>query len=277
MNVLRDLLRKKSTEPQEPVIEPDKSPPKPENVLEQTVNEALPIPVQLKKTEDQLRQESLRTMGFLEAAREEKGNFCLTLGEGDKRAVLLVAPVKGVKTEDFIKGEDGLADFTFAVTRTDYVLLTAEGPRRISFSQADDPNPLYQGNKLKERNEKATQDEGKFNGIVNQLSKKGQVNLINSGYQEYRSEYNGRESVDVTLSIGIPGSTADQDNFRRRTKREEKDKFSKSNNSGVITDDATSLQAIKNSLDSVQSPLQAKMADTRAQIQSVSAIRQGLK
>lgn len=276
MNVIKDLLRKKSTESSAPAVEPDKSPPKPANILEQTVNDALPIPVQLKKTEDQLRLESLQTMAYLEAAREEKGNFCLTLGEGDERTVLLVAPVEGAKAEDLVKSDFGRADYTFAVTRTDYVLLTARGPRRISFSQTD-PNPLYQGNELKERNEKVTQDEGKFKRIVDQLAKKGEVHLKNSGYSEYRSEYNGMEDVDVDLSIGIPGSTADRDNFKKNTKREGRAQFSNSNDSGIITDDATPLQAIKNSLNSVQSPLRAKMVDARAQIQSVGAIRQGLE
>lgn len=273
MNILKDLLRGKSTEPQAPVIEPDKPSPKPANALEQTVNEALPVPVQLKKTEDQLRQESLQTMTYLEAARKEKGNFCLTLGEGDERAVLLAAPVEGIKVEDFVKSK-GMPDYTYTATRTDYVLLTAKGPRRISFLQFD-PSPLYQeGKLLKSHNDQETQEEGKFRKIIDQLVKKGEVNPRNGKYQEWMS---GNGDVEVTFSIDIPGSTSSSDNFRRHTTCRRENEFVNFNVSGVITDDATPVQALRNSLNSVQSPLQARMASARAQIESVNALKQGLK
>ena len=272
MSSLRDLFQSKPKEPQAPVVEPLKSPPKPANDLEQIAYDAPPVVSQLRKTEDQLRQDALQTMTYLEAAREEKGNFCLTLGGGDKRAILLVAPVEGIKAEDFVKNGQG-AGYTHAVTRTDYVLLTAEGPRRISFSRVDS-SPLYSGDKLKTRNNSATLEEERFKGIVDRLVKKGEVDLKYSMYQEWPV---GEGDIDFNLSIGIPGSKSDSDKLHINSRRYKNNDFVNSCISGVITDDVTIAQALKNSLNSVQNPLQARMSDARAQIKSVNTIRQGLK
>ena len=272
MSFLKDWHQLKAKEPQTLVVKPPESPPRPANALEQIVHDVPPVVDQLKKTEDQLRQDALQTMAYLEDARQEKGNFCLTLGEGNKRAVFLIAPVEGIKAEDFVKkGQE--AGYTQAVTRTDYVLLTAEGPRRISFSQVDS-SPLYSGDKLKTRNDWATLQKERLKGIVDRLVKKGEVDLKYSMYQEWPF---GDGDIDVNLSIDIPGSKLDSDKFHINTRRYGNKDFVHSSISGIITDDVTPLQALKNSLNSVQSPLQVRIADAQKQIGSVKAIGQSLK
>ena len=70
------------------------------------------------RSEEESRKEMLHTMDQLEEAREQIGNFCMTIGSGEDRAVLLTEP------------DDSMSNDSEIIEK--YVVFTAHGPRSIT-------------------------------------------------------------------------------------------------------------------------------------------------
>lgn len=213
-------------------------------------------------------------MEIMEAARADKGPFCLTLGEGESRAVLLVAPVEGVEGTSEAPATKYRKAIAYKVKRDDYVLLTANGPRRVSFITEESASNKDQYDA--ERSKKERNEEQRLRRIIDEAIQKGQPNLPDSYFQEYRDA--DRKAVEFTLNIESPDKNP-KNKIRRNTRRmtDEYDVWEGTSNAGIVTDENVVRQALQNSLQKVQAPLNAQLASARSQIKVASSIRDGLK
>jgi hypothetical protein len=274
IDTLLDSIKSKiQPEKTKPITTPvEKVSDTPANALEAAVQQAPSVITELKRNEEQLRQEALNTMQIMEAARVDKGNFCVTLGEGDTRAVLLVAPVVGVRA--FVADSE-FPEFSHA-TRADYVLLTANGPRRVSF--------FSEGRKFPpEFLEREREEQAKFQEFIDLATSSKDpmgVNLKNSSFKNSAED----GLVSYNLELKKPGSVPDsktgkQDSiFRVRGFAGSIDNLPGDGHCifGVARDEVAN-QVLKNSLAKVQSPLRSQVESARSQIQTVGVMRQGVK
>lgn len=237
--------------------------PTPLNPLEKQVAEAPPIVAQAKKATEDLKAEALHTMEIMEAARAVKGPFCLTLGEGENRAVLLVAPIEGNVYDAVSPPNENFPERKHRFTYTDYVALTANGPRRFGF-KTDVESPLYKGSNKDRLIDSEKKELDKFRRFIDGRLESGNVTVKDANYKEGETEW----------SLYIP--TLDKTNVSRRT-RISKSEFAHSEEVDVITDPTITSKALDLSLKKVQNPLKAQIADARSQINATTAISTGLK
>lgn len=230
--------------PPAPVAQPQPEAPRPPaNELEATVEQAPSVVSELQKTEAQKRQEALATMDMLEAARAEKGNFCVTLGKGEYRALLLVAPTETTASQSYY----GQPEITKIVS--DYYLLTAKGIRRIRLDKDGE-------------SQKALQH------AVDSIVKK-QGFLEDSSFTEGPL---GEGKTRYSLNIPVKDrNTAFFLNFDET--RYEENEFATITDRKIDPD--APRQALERSLEAVQSPIRAQIEGTRAQIQAINNLRAG--
>ena len=271
-------LKKKATEWGAATDKPETPALPPANALERTVQDAPPVAARLKRTEEQLRREALQTMAIMEAAREDKGIFCLTLGEGESRGVLLVAPIEGVHGTSVSLATAYRSETTYTATRNDYYLLTAKGPRRVSFhtQYGWGGDSEEQKKERLEYDKKEQKEEERLRAIIDDAIKGNNPNLKDSSFSEWRDS---RGRIEFTLDLNSTRSMEDSRRLRRHTEFAPgyHDQFKDTAKAAIVTDDNAVKQALQNSLEKVQAPLQARLDSARAQIKSTTTIRDGLK
>lgn len=75
---------------------------------------------------------ALKLMGDLEGAKEKLGAFCVTVGEGDDRAIVLLGPLTAIKKTPLVLDiEPGRQQGTMTTTHQDRVLVNSAGVFRI--------------------------------------------------------------------------------------------------------------------------------------------------
>jgi len=226
----------------------------PANDLEKIVQEAPPVVAELKDTEARKREEALKTMGVLEAARADKGNFCITLGEGDSRAVLLSAPVEGRTWE----GPRGSQKAIF----TDYFILTRQGPRRVSFAT--------ESSWLKDDEIRKQQSDLSHLKAIIAEAQKGNPVRPNAYFKEY-----GTEHKEYELEINSVGTLSGQplNEVKRRNYASSSDPTMEG--SGLVSDvvdNAKVQEALSKSIEQAQSPVATQLENARNQIQTLQEI-----
>jgi|GEM_PF-6075754 len=96
--------------------------------LKDTLQKAPDVVTVVNQDRLERRRNYLEVMSEMEKARETKGNFCITIGKDENRVLLLIAPINR-------------SEKSTGQTFTDYVLITTNGPRRLSL----DDNPKVNG------------------------------------------------------------------------------------------------------------------------------------
>ncbi len=266
--------REQKTAPQPTNTPTPEAPPKPLNQLEKQVTEAPSVVVEAKKTEEQLRSEALHTMEIMEAARADKGNFCLTIGEGEKRALLLVAPIEGNVYKTVSPATKYSPESQHSFTYTDYVVLTGKGPRRVGFRTWID-SPLYVGSEKERGLADEKQSAGEFKSIINECIRTGKVHLKESKYVE--EEIGVQKKMQLLLKK--PGADPKENGIERKTLilTDRTSEFDHTKHVDIITDQTLTEKALSQSLKKVQAPIEAQIAATRGQITATAALRNGLK
>jgi hypothetical protein len=241
---------------------PEAAAPPPLGRLESVVATAPNAVGDLQRAKEQRRKEALAQMDYMEAARKEKGNFCVTIGTpGDpKRAVLLVAPREGIQVPVQAGDRpDPAQDFTG--TRTDYIMLTAQGPLRLSFNTQSKHDSVvkYDTERLKAL---------KLN--IEQAIKSKNPVIANSSFDAYE----------------VASGTKVENHFRFQTSRGEQIDTAADYDPGhdrpdnhidAVRDEAVVAQAVQASLQMVQAPIQDQLAGVRNQIKAQAAITKALQ
>jgi len=95
------------------------------------VQEADPTKQLEQQAKEKMREEMRATMTEMEAARDRVGNYCVTIGDGDKRAVMLLEPMILVDHSSGI-GADHRS--TSDITHRLYVYAIEDGFRAMNFT-----------------------------------------------------------------------------------------------------------------------------------------------
>jgi len=97
----------------------------------QVVREAAPTGQLRKEAEEVMNREMLATMAEMEAARGRVGDFCVTIGDGDNRTVILTSPIMLVQ-----KTNEEERDYRIInnVTHALYVFARKDGFRAVNIS-----------------------------------------------------------------------------------------------------------------------------------------------
>lgn len=99
--------------------------------VKKTVQEADPTKQLEQQAKEKMRDEMRATMAEMESARDRVGSYCVTIGDGDKRAVMLAEPMTLVDHSSGI-GADHRA--TSDITHRLYVYATEDGFRAMNFT-----------------------------------------------------------------------------------------------------------------------------------------------
>lgn len=106
-----------------------------EKVIE-IVEDAYPMKLEDQQAKEQLRKTMLATMTEMEEARERIGQYCVTIGEGKTRAVLLLEPQTLTEHSKSVV----LADYWLKSDKTHklYVFATQDGFKALNYTTAID-------------------------------------------------------------------------------------------------------------------------------------------
>jgi len=109
--------------------------------VKKVVQEANPTKLKEQQAKEQLRREMLATMTEMELARERVGQYCVTIGDGSTRAVLLVGPQTLI---DHISGIGSDYRSESDITHRVYVFATQDGFRALNYT-TDVNNQVVEG------------------------------------------------------------------------------------------------------------------------------------
>jgi len=229
---------------------------------EAIVQQAPDVIPHLQQVTEQKEADARTTIEMLEKARADKGNFCVTLGTGEKRAVILVTPLEG-RT---VQKKDQHLDTDYDCK--DYYLITPHGPRRISLVSefrsgveqvAKDDKKYLAGLEL------ALENAVKGNGVI-EAAEFNDYGVSSTGTHEMSLKmpvptmFGGKEKEKIYISSNYRDDQYKKDEYRIAPVREE----------------AVIEQAVKASLEQTQSPIQIQIANARGEIAAMQGVRKGL-
>lgn len=119
------------------------------------------------------KQEMGQLMTELETARASKGNFCVTISEGDSRNIVFIEPVEGVQTTS---GVDATREMRQLKT-VDYVFVTKDGFRAVSFFTEAAKNPAARQSLIIPQREAQYIERGFRSALQTTASKDGRIEL----------------------------------------------------------------------------------------------------
>lgn len=239
--------------------------PQPKTGVETIVQQAPQVLPQLEQVTHQKEAEARQTIDMLEKARAEKGNFCVTLGTGPDRAVVLTAPT----TREWKAEIDSYgAHYKYDETFTDYVLITPKGPRRVSFlTEVREGNKEFIGKAQKSMGllKEALGTAARGNGVIERAR-----------YWESVFQDNTSMTLDIPRPDRKPTDRTDEERDLYHSTDYKLNGYEGASKVGPITDEAIVEQAVRASLEQTQSPIKAQITQVRGEIGALQGVRKGL-